>query len=103
MPDPSLPPPDINLIAFERLGSAAANPTPPGALGAQSLIAQAQQITNRVKKLAGIFPAVDRSSSRELQGAWGLRGHPAKSNQQGFRDLSTDVTTERDIIALGIR
>ena len=56
--DPALPPSDIiNLIAFGKTSeAAAANPTPPGALGAQSLIASqvSNQITNRVEKLAGI-------------------------------------------------
>jgi translocation and assembly module TamB len=56
--DPSLPPSDIiNLIAFGKTSEAsAANPTPPGNLGAESLIASqvSSQITGRVSKIAGI-------------------------------------------------
>ncbi|HSS99202.1 MAG TPA: translocation/assembly module TamB domain-containing protein [Terriglobales bacterium] len=56
--DPSLPPADvINLIAFGKTSEAsAANPAPPGSLGAQSLIASqvSGQVTNRIEKLAGI-------------------------------------------------
>ena len=56
--DPSLPPSDIiNLLAFGKTTeSAAANPNPPGNLGAQSVIASAVsgQVTNRLQKLAGI-------------------------------------------------
>jgi translocation and assembly module TamB len=56
--DPALPPADvINLIAFGKTSeAAAANPTPPGTLGAQSLIASqvSSQVTSRVEKLAGI-------------------------------------------------
>jgi translocation and assembly module TamB len=56
--DPSLPPADvINLIAFGKTSeAAAANPTPPGTLGAQSLLASqvSSQVTSRVEKLAGI-------------------------------------------------
>ena len=56
--DPSLPPSDvINLIAFGKTSEAsAANPTPPGSLGAQSLVASqvSSQVTNRIEKLAGI-------------------------------------------------
>ena len=56
--DPALPPADIiNLIAFGKTSeAAAANPTPPGTLGAESLVASqvSNQITNRVEKLAGV-------------------------------------------------
>src|SRR5258705_5094365 len=56
--DPALPPSDIiNLIAFGKTSeAAAANPKPPGALGAQSLIAfqVSNQITNPVEYVAGI-------------------------------------------------
>jgi translocation and assembly module TamB len=56
--DPSLPPSDvINLIAFGKTSEAsAANPTPPGSLGAQSLVASqvSSQVTSRIGKLAGI-------------------------------------------------
>ncbi len=56
--DPALPPSDIiNLIAFGKTSEAsAANPTPPGSLGAESLVASqvSSQVTNRVEKVAGI-------------------------------------------------
>jgi translocation and assembly module TamB len=56
--DPALPPSDIiNLIAFGKTTEAsAANPNPPGNLGAQSLVASqvSSQVTSRVEKLAGI-------------------------------------------------
>lgn len=55
---PSLPPSDIiNLIAFGKTTEAsAANPTPPGSLGAESLVASqvSSQVTNRLEKVAGI-------------------------------------------------
>ena len=55
---PSLPPADIiNLIAFGKTTEAsAANPTPPGSLGAESLVASqvSSQVTNRLEKVAGI-------------------------------------------------
>lgn len=56
--DPALPPSDIiSLIAFGKTDEAsAANPNPPGALGAESLVASGitGQLTNRVEKIAGI-------------------------------------------------
>jgi translocation and assembly module TamB len=56
--DPALPPSDIiNLIAFGKTSEAqAANPTPPGSLGAESLVASqvSSQVTNRIEKAAGI-------------------------------------------------
>ena len=55
---PSLPASDIiNLIAFGKTTEAsAANPTPPGSLGAESLVASqvSSQVTNRLEKVAGI-------------------------------------------------
>src|ERR1041385_6605071 len=56
--DPALPPADIiNLVAFGKTSEAqATNPTPPGALGAESLVASqvSSQVTNRLEKIAGI-------------------------------------------------
>ena len=67
--DPALPPSDIiNLIAFGKTSeAAAANATPPGTLGAQSLIASrvSNQITNRCEKLAG-FPSCRSILSSEV-------------------------------------
>jgi translocation and assembly module TamB len=55
---PSLPPSDIiNLIAFGKTTEAsAANPTPPGSMGAESLVASqvSSQVTSRLEKVAGI-------------------------------------------------
>ena len=56
--DPSLPPVDIiNLIARgQTTESAAANPNPPGTLGAQAVVASAisSQVSGRIAKLAGV-------------------------------------------------
>jgi len=55
---PSLPPSDIiNLIAFGKTTEASnANPTPPGSMGAESLVASqvSRQVTSRLEKVAGI-------------------------------------------------
>jgi translocation and assembly module TamB len=104
--DPALPPSDIiNLIAFGKTSeAAAANPTPPGALGAQSLIASqvSNQITNRVEKLAGISQlSIDPllGSSQESPGA--RVAIQQRVTSKVFVTFSTDVTsTERDIIKL---
>ena len=56
--DPALPPVDIiNLIAFGKTTeSAAANPSPGGSMGAQSLLAQgvSSQVSSRVAKAVGL-------------------------------------------------
>src|SRR5205807_3045818 len=56
--DPSLPPVDIiNLLVTGKTTEAsAANPSPPGTLGAQSLVASgiSGAVSSRVEKLAGI-------------------------------------------------
>jgi translocation and assembly module TamB len=56
--DPALPPSDIiNLLAFGKTTeAAAANPNPPGTLGAQQSIASAVsgQVTDRISKITGI-------------------------------------------------
>ncbi|MBZ5508058.1 MAG: translocation/assembly module TamB domain-containing protein [Acidobacteriia bacterium] len=56
--DPALPPVDIiNLIARGKtLESAAANPNPPGTLGAQAALAStiSSQVSGRIAKLAGV-------------------------------------------------
>ena len=55
---PSLPPADIiQLVAFGKTTEAnAANPTPPGSMGAESLVASqvTSQVTSRLEKVAGI-------------------------------------------------
>jgi translocation and assembly module TamB len=56
--DPALPPADIiNLIAFGKTSEAsAANPSPAGSLGAESLVASqvSSQVTSRIEKFAGL-------------------------------------------------
>jgi len=56
--DPALPPADIiNLVALGKTSEAqASNPTAPGALGAESLVASqvSSQVTSRISKIAGI-------------------------------------------------
>jgi translocation and assembly module TamB len=100
--DPSLPPPDIiNLIAFGKTTEAsAANPTPPGALGAQSLIASqvAGQVTSRISKIAGISQlSVDpvlAGSNQRNPGARVTVQQRVTGNI--FVTFSTDVTSTQD-------
>jgi translocation and assembly module TamB len=104
--DPSLPPADIiNLIAFGKTTEAsAANPTPPGALGAQSLIASqvSNQITSRLEKVAGISQL---SIYPELGGNGTSPGAKIAIQQRVtskiFVTFSTDVTgTQKEAIKL---
>jgi len=96
--DPALPPADvINLIAFGKTSEAsAANPAPPGALGAQSLVASqvSSQVTNRVEKLAGISQlSVDPvlGSSQQSPGARvAIQQHVTSKI---FVTFATDVTS----------
>ncbi len=105
--DPSLPPPDIiNLIAFGKTTEAsAANPSPPGALGAESLIASqvSGQITSRISKIAGIsqlsIDPVLQSSNQQNPGA----RITVQQRVTGsiFVTFSTDVTsTQNQVIQL---
>jgi translocation and assembly module TamB len=104
--DPALPPSDIiNLIAFGKTSeAAAANPTPPGTLGAQSLIASqvSNQIANRVEKLAGISQlSIDPvlGSSQQTPGA--RVAIQQRITSKVFVTFATDVTsTERQVIKL---
>ena len=104
--DPALPPSDIiNLIAFGKTSeAAAANPTPPGALGAQSLIASqvSNQITNRVEKLAGISQlSIDPVLGSSQQSPGARVAIQQRVTSKVFVTFSTDVTsTEREIIKL---
>jgi translocation and assembly module TamB len=104
--DPALPPSDIiNLIAFGKTSeAAAANPTPPGALGAQSLIASqvSNQITNRVEKLAGISQlSIDPVLGSTQQSPGARVAIQQRVTSKVFVTFSTDVTsTEREIIKL---
>jgi translocation and assembly module TamB len=104
--DPALPPADIiNLIAFGKTSeAAAANPTPPGTMGAQSLIASqvSSQITNRVEKLAGISQlSIDPVLGSSSQSPGARVAIQQRVTSKIFVTFSTDVTsTEREIIKL---
>jgi translocation and assembly module TamB len=101
--DPSLPPSDIiNLVAFGKTTeAAAANPTPPGNLGAQSLIASqvSNQVTSRVEKIAGISQL---SIDPVLGGAGGQQNPGARMTVQQrvtgriFVTFSSDVTSTQN-------
>jgi translocation and assembly module TamB len=104
--DPALPPADIiNLIAFGKTAEAsAANPTPPGALGAESLVASqvSSQITSRIEKVAGISQL---SVDPELGGNGSSPGAKISIQQRVtskmFVTFSTDVTgTQKEAIKL---
>lgn len=104
--DPALPPADIiNLIAFGKTNeAAAANPTPPGALGAESLVASqvSSQITSRIEKVAGISQL---SIDPELGGNGSSPGAKIAIQQRVtskiFVTFSTDTTgTQKEAIKL---
>jgi translocation and assembly module TamB len=109
--DPALPPADIiNLLAFGKTTEAsAANPNPPGILGAQSAIASAVagQVTSRLEKIAGISqlsidPTLGGTGSGQSAGATVTIQQRVTSKI--FVTFSTDVTsTERQVIQLEYR
>jgi translocation and assembly module TamB len=109
--DPALPPADIiNLLAFGKTTEAsAANPNPPGILGAQSAIASAVagQVTNRLQKIAGISqlsidPTLGGTGTGQSAGATVTIQQRVTSKI--FVTFSTDVTsTERQVIQLEYR
>jgi translocation and assembly module TamB len=102
--DPSLPPSDIiNLIAFGKTAEAdAANPTPPGTLGAQSLLASqaSSQITNRVEKLAGISQlSIDPVLGSSQQSPGARIAVQQRITSKMFVTFASDVTsTQREAI-----
>ncbi|MGH9537781.1 MAG: translocation/assembly module TamB domain-containing protein [Terriglobales bacterium] len=104
--DPALPPSDIiNLIAFGKTSEAAAtNPTPPGSLGAQSLIASqvSNQVTSRVEKLAGISQlSIDPVLGSSQQSPGARVAIQQRITSKIFVTFATDVTsTEREVIKL---
>ena len=104
--DPSLPPADIiNLIAFGKTSEAsAANPTPPGTLGAESLVATqvSNQITNRVEKLAGISQlSVDPQLGSSQQSPGARVTVQQRVTSKVFVTFSTDVTsTDSQVVQL---
>ncbi len=96
--DPALPPADvINLIAFGKTSeAAAANPTPPGTLGAQSLIASqvSGQVTSRVEKLAGISQlSIDPVLGSGQQSPGAHIAIRQRVTSQIFVTFATDVTS----------
>jgi translocation and assembly module TamB len=102
--DPSLPPSDIiNLIAFGKTSeAAAANPTPPGSLGAQSLIASqvSGQVTSRIEKLAGISQlSVDPVLGSSQQSPGARVAIQQRVTGKIFVTFATDVTaTQQQVI-----
>ena len=104
--DPSLPPSDIiNLIAFGKTSEAsAANPTPPGTLGAESLVASqvSSQITSRVEKLAGISQlSIDPELGSGQQGPGARVAIQQRVTSKIFVTFATDVTsTDSQVIQL---
>ena len=104
--DPALPPADIiNLIAFGKTSeAAAANPTPPGTLGAESLVASqvSNQITNRVEKLAGVSQlSIDPQLGSSQQNPGARVAVQQRVTSKMFVTFSTDVTsTESQIVQL---
>ena len=104
--DPALPPSDIiNLIAFGKTSEAnAANPSPPGALGAESLIASqvSSQLTSRVSKIAGISQlSIDPVLGEAGQTPGARIGIQQRVTSKIFVTFATDVTsTQRQTISL---
>ena len=104
--DPTLPPADvINLIAFGKTSEAsAANPTPSGSLGAQSLVASqvSNQVTNRIEKLAGISQlSVDPVLGDSQQSAGARVAIQQRVTSKVFVTFSTDVTgTQKQVVKM---
>jgi translocation and assembly module TamB len=102
--NPSLPPSDIiNLIAFGKTSEeAAANPSPSGALGAQSVLASqvSNQVTNRIEKLAGVSQlSIDPVLGDSQQSAGARIAVQQRVTSKIFVTFSTDVTaTQREIV-----
>ncbi|HWR16319.1 MAG TPA: translocation/assembly module TamB domain-containing protein [Terriglobales bacterium] len=108
--DPALPPADIiNLVAFGKTTeAAAANPNPPGSLGAQSAIASAVagQVTSRLEKVAGIShlsvdPTLGGTGSGGQENPGATVTIQQRVTSKFFVTFSTDVTsTQRQVIQL---
>jgi len=104
--DPALPPADIiNLLAFGKTSeAAAANPNPPGNLGAESAVASAVsgQVTNRIEKIAGISHlSVDPTLGGNQQNPGATVTIQQRVTGKIFMTFSTDVTsTQREVIQL---
>jgi translocation and assembly module TamB len=96
--DPALPPSDIiNLIAFGKTAeAAAANPTPPGSLGAQSLIASqvSSQVTSRLAKVAGISQlSIDPVLGSSQQSPGARIAIQQRVTSKVFVTFATDLTS----------
>ena len=96
--DPALPPADvINLIAFGKTSeAAAANPTPPGALGAESLVASqvSSQVSSRIEKMAGISQlSVDPVLGSSEQSPGARIAVQQRVTSKIFVTFATDVTS----------
>jgi translocation and assembly module TamB len=104
--DPALPPADIiNLLAFGKTSeAAAANPNPPGNLGAESAVASAVsgQVTDRIEKVAGISHlSVDPTLGGNQQNPGATVTIQQRVTGKIFVTFSTDVTsTQREVIQL---
>ena len=104
--DPALPPSDIiNLIAFGKTTeAAAANPTPPGNLGAMSLLASqvSSQVTSRLEKVAGISQlSIDPVLGGDQQNPGARIAIQQRVTSKIFVTFATDVTsTQRQVIKL---
>jgi translocation and assembly module TamB len=104
--DPALPPSDIiNLLAFGQTSeAAAANPNPPGTLGAQSAIASAVsgQVTSKVAKVAGISHfSVDPTLGGNGQEAGATMTVQQRVTAKIFVTFSTSLTgTQRNVMQL---
>ena len=94
---PSLPPADIiNLIAFGKTTEAsAANPTPPGSMGAESLVASqvSSQVTSRLEKVAGISQlSIDPELGNNQQNPGARVAIQQRVTGNLFVTFATDVT-----------
>jgi translocation and assembly module TamB len=104
--NPALPPADvINLIAFGKTSeAAAANPTPPGALGAESLVASqvSSQVSSRIEKLAGLSQlSIDPVLGSSQQSPGARIAVQQRVTSKIFVTFATDVTsTQQQAIKL---
>jgi translocation and assembly module TamB len=99
--DPALPPADIiNLVARgTTTEAAAANPSPPGMLGAESLVASGvtSQVTSRISEIAGISQlSIDPVLGGNGQSPGARIAIQQRVTGKIFVDFSTDVTSTQD-------
>ncbi len=104
--DPALPPADIiNLVARGKTTEAeAANPSPPGMLGAQSLVAStvSNKVTSRLSKVAGISQlSIDPVLGGNGQDPGARLAIRQRVTSKIFVDFATDVTsTQNQVIKM---